>query len=57
MDELAILHVTSHLHVASLRRGIQVWKTLQADKWVSAFPKNLLSPFSEQKKVGSSRLL
>jgi len=24
MDELAILHVTSHLHVASLRRGIQV---------------------------------
>lgn len=24
MDELAVLHVTSHLHVASLRRGIQV---------------------------------
>ncbi|XP_021923710.1 liprin-beta-1 isoform X16 [Zootermopsis nevadensis] len=24
MDELAILHVTSHLHIASLRRGIQV---------------------------------
>nr|CAD7442393.1 unnamed protein product [Timema bartmani] len=24
MDDLAVLHVTSHLHIASLRRGIQV---------------------------------
>jgi hypothetical protein len=29
MDDLAILHVTSHLHVSSLRRGIQVHKYLQ----------------------------